>query len=96
MKLLHPHFIKCEKPKSELNLTFSAMVKVNGEKKISKIQKVVENVIKKQEMLKGIEMEDKPRGLYKRIRRGDRFICKYPSKISSALLAKFNTAEPVI
>ena len=68
MKLLHPHFIKCEKPKSELNLTFSAMVKVNGEKKISKIQKVVENVIKKQEMLKGIEMEDKPRGLYKRIR----------------------------
>lgn len=75
---LHPHFIKFEKPKNELYLTFSAVVKDNEKNKILKIQKNVAKIIKKEKTLGDLEIEEKRDGLYKRIERGDRFVYKYP------------------
>ena len=94
MKLLHPHFIKFEKPKNELNLTFSARVVEKGEKKILDFfQKEIENIIKKQKMLKDIEIEDSLGSLRKRIKRGDRFIYRYPPRRLHFSIVNFATYE---
>jgi hypothetical protein len=93
MNLLHPHFIKFEKPKNELNFTFSAVVDKKENKRILDIQKETIKIIKKEEMLKDLEIEKKRNGFYKRIARGDRFIYKYPSDRLHFSIVNFTTYD---
>jgi len=78
--LLHPHFIKFEKPKNELYLTFSAVVDEKNNKYILNIQKKIIKIVKEEEMLKDLGIEEERKCLYKRIKREDRFIYKYTPK----------------
>lgn len=88
---LHPHFIKFEKPKNELYLTFSAIVDEKCRSRILKIQDKIEKIIKKEEFLKDLGIEKERKGLNKRIARGDRFIYKYPTESLHFSIVNFAT-----
>ncbi len=91
--LLHPHFIKFEKPENRLSLSFSAVAKKEDRKRISDIQKEIKKIVKKEEMLKDLGIEEEREGLYKRIKRGDRFIYKYPPESLHFSIVNFATYD---
>lgn len=76
--LVDPHFIKFEKPKNELYLTFSAVIKKEDNECILNIQKTIIKIVKEEKILKDLGIEEERKDLYGRIEKGDRFIYKYP------------------
>lgn len=92
---LHPHFIKFEKPKNELNLTFSAMVDSEDIKAILDIQDKIKKIIEKSDELKYINVEETTDGLYKKIFNQNRFIYKYPQHTFHFSIVNFATYDIV-
>lgn len=89
--MLHPHFIKFEKPKNNLYLTFSAVVDSNSRKILLDIQDKVEEIIKKSDGLKCVDLEKTKEGLYKKISGQNRFIYRYPGDTLHFSILNFAT-----
>lgn len=89
--MLHPNYIKFEKPKHELYLTYNAIADDGSKSMISEIQQNIEDIIKGSNELKDIEfIEDEPT-LYNQIRNHNRFIYKYPLSTLHISITNFVT-----
>ena len=95
--MLRPDYIKFEKPKNELYLTFSAIPCKDSIENILDIQKDIEGIIKNNKGLKCIDFLNKKEDLHKRISnlyRG-KFIYRYPKDTFHFSIVNFATYDIV-